>query len=120
MREKKVWGWTECILNTGVVQVHRITGIKGGYCSRHYHTSKHNLFFLISGRMQVETWEDGVIRVFDMHPGDICSVAPPVLHRFRASEDMVAVEIYFTQDGEVNPEDIMRMDQGGLELGEGK
>ncbi len=114
MKEKKVWGWTECILNAGTVQVHRITGVKGGYCSRHYHDFKHNLFLLLSGRMRVETWADGEAHMTELLPGDACSVAPPVLHRFRVMEDSVAVEVYFSERGDVNPEDITRIDQGGL------
>ena len=116
MKQQKVWGQTEMILDAGTIQVHRITGLRGGYCSRHYHDFKHNLFLLIFGRMRVESWDQtGAMSVVDLAPGDVCSIAPPTVHRFRVLEPCVAIELYFATHGTVNPDDITRLDVGGIE-----
>jgi len=116
MKQQKVWGWTEMILDAGTVQAHRITGIAGGYCSRHYHDFKHNLFLLISGKLRIESWNaHGAAVSLDLSPGQACSIAPPIIHRFRVIEPCVAIEIYFATHGTVNPDDITRLDVGGIE-----
>ena len=48
-KEGKVWGTTQTLINSPVVEVHRIIINKDGYCSQHTHQSKINAFYVISG-----------------------------------------------------------------------
>ena len=49
----KVWGTSDLIFNKNNVEVHRITGIKGGKSSKHKHQSKISLIYIESGAMAV-------------------------------------------------------------------
>ena len=49
MIEGKVWGTTEPLIVNSSLEVHRITVIKGGYCSLHKHQSKYNAFYVMKG-----------------------------------------------------------------------
>lgn len=116
MSTRKVWGWTEQVFDCGAIQAHRIWGQPGGFCSRHFHDHKHNLFIIVSGAMRVEQWNpEGEMTARDLSAGDVLSIAPPVQHRFRVLRPCEAIEVYFATHGDVNPEDITRLDEGGIE-----
>ena len=57
-KEGKVWGTTQTLINSPVVEVHRIIINKDGYCSQHTHQSKINAFYVISGELEVQRWKD--------------------------------------------------------------
>ena len=113
MIQGKVWGQTEKIFARNNVQVHRIEGVAGGYCSKHLHERKHNLFYVDSGRLKIEIWPVAGARpdVTHLASGESCSVPPGVQHRFTVIESCVAYEIYWVEL--VDP-DIVREDHGGI------
>lgn len=114
MRQGKVWGNTELIFSGNNVEVHRIEGVLGGYCSRHVHAHKFNQFFVESGQIRVEQWQDdGACDVTELCAGDSCSVPPGVPHRFTVSQPCVAYEIYWVA---LDSEDIVRETTGGIAL----
>ena len=108
----KVWGRTALLWAGNNVEVHRIEGRAGGYCSRHRHAHKWNLFYVESGGLRVETWESAESPdVTLLGPGESCAVPPGRLHRFIVQQDCVALELYWVA---LDAEDIHREDCGGI------
>ena len=125
-KEGKVWGTTQTLINSPVVEVHRIIINKDGYCSQHTHQSKINAFYVLSGVLQISRWKNYVHEVgkiiqagFDQHQmvditkvyrHQMCVVPAGEPHMFTALEDTVALEIYWA---ELNHNDIQRTNVGG-------
>lgn len=111
-RQGKVWGATSPLFCKNNVEVHRIEGVKGGYCSIHSHIKKFNQFFIESGSMLVSIWRQDQVDEVILRPGETCTVKPGEKHRFEILErGTVAFEIYWT---EIEPEDIVREAPGGI------
>jgi mannose-6-phosphate isomerase-like protein (cupin superfamily) len=111
----KVWGQTISIFNKNNVEIHKITVKKGGYCSRHKHQHKHNMFFVESGEIQIHIWKNDydLVDITTLKENQITTVKPNEYHKFIAKQDTVAYEIYWT---EICPNDIVRTDVGGLPI----
>lgn len=111
----KVWGTTSPIFCKNNVEIHRIEGRKGGYCSYHLHKSKFNRFFVESGVIRVTIQRDygsGILEdVTVVGPQQQITVPPGFYHRFEVIEDCVAYEIYWV---ELDPDDIERLTVGGV------
>jgi len=108
----KVWGDTRCVFAAHDVEVHRIAVRKGGYCSRHLHHSKHNMFYVDVGELIISLWQpSGQLDLTHLKAGESCDVPPGVLHKFAAIKETIAWEIYFV---ELDQEDIHREDEGGV------
>lgn len=113
MKYNKIWGTTEQVYNGNNVEIHRIEINQGGYCSRHIHHYKHNMFFVESGKLQIEVWKnDSLVDKTVLEAGQSTSVAPNEPHRFTALAPTIAYEIYWVT---LLPEDIQRFTQGGVE-----
>lgn len=108
----KCWGSTRCLFQNDNFEVHRIVIKKGGYCSKHYHKYKHNIFYVESGRLEVEVWKNeyNLIDKTELGNNDITDVKPGEYHRFKAIEDTLAFEIYYP---EPISGDIVRESVGG-------
>lgn len=107
----KVWGTTSQLFNKNNVEIHRITGIKGGYCSKHYHASKFNQFFVEKGSLIVRIWKGEQVDETVLKEGMSCTIPPNEVHQFEVLEEgTVAYEIYWT---ELEGEDIVRLSEGG-------
>lgn len=113
MKAGKVWGETQSIFAANNVEVHRIAVKSGGFCSKHKHAHKWNLFFIESGKLQVEIWSprSGLCDVAVLPAGETMAVPPGQLHRFTALTDVTAYEIYWV---EIDPSDIDREIYGGV------
>lgn len=112
MKENKIWGDTALIWTGNNTELHRIKANKGGYCSKHCHKSKWNLFYVESGELAIEVWNDnGVIDKTVLHAGETTAVAPGVYHRFTAVQDTEALEVYWVH---LKSDDIVREDVGGV------
>ncbi len=113
MKAGKVWGTTQPIFHANNVEVHRIAIVPGGFCSKHKHLNKWNLFFVESGELVIETWREksGLCDTTHVGPGETYAVQPGEFHRFRALTDVVAYEIYWV---ELDPNDITRETTGGV------
>lgn len=111
----KVWGQTSPLFCQNNVEIHRIIGKKGGFCSYHVHHSKYNRFFMESGVLKVTVRKDygsGVLEdVSVIGPGEQTTVSPGDFHRFEVIEDCVCYEIYWV---ELDPDDIERETIGGV------
>ena len=108
----KAWGSTSTIFNNINVQVNRITGIKGGYSSKHKHISKYNLLWCESGRLKIKVWKNyKLIDETILGPQQSTIVKPGEYHCFEVLEDnTVAFEVYWV---ELQESDIVRKGHGG-------
>lgn len=113
MKQGKAWGETEEIFVNEVVSVNYLRIRKGGYCSEHRHAKKINIFFVVSGRLQIDIWRErvGMVDSTIIGSGERTEVPPGVWHRFEAIEDTECLEIYFVN---LSADDIERRTQGGL------
>lgn len=108
----KVWGSTRQIFAGSNVEVHRIEARKDAYCSKHRHAHKFNGFFVETGKLQIEIWQQdyALCDVTFASAGDWVVVPPGLYHRFTALENSVAFEIYWV---DLNSRDIERETVGG-------
>jgi mannose-6-phosphate isomerase-like protein (cupin superfamily) len=113
MKAGKVWGETESLLVTPLVEVHHIKVNQGGICSTHLHRFKWNMFYVISGHLDIEVRKSDydLEDVTELKAGEWTTVPPGEFHRFRALEDTEALEIYYL---EPISKDIVRENVGGL------
>ncbi len=116
-KQGKVWGETTEFFRNALASAHHLSIKKGGYCSKHSHTHKHNLFYVISGLLKISIWrldtefvtleEDITIIAL----GQSAAVPPGFFHKFEALEDTECIEVYqvFLEDP-----DIERETMGGM------
>jgi SAM-dependent methyltransferase/quercetin dioxygenase-like cupin family protein len=113
IKQAKIWGTTSKLFSMNNCEVHRIEIKKGGYCSKHIHNFKYNMFFVESGVLEVKVLQQDSNYVDStvLYSGDQTVVAPGKLHIFEAREDTVAYEIYWVA---MEGEDINRQSVGGV------
>ena len=110
----KIWGKTEVLLKTPMVEIHRLTINPNSRCSLHAHQFKWNAFYVSTGKLTIETHKNDYALTdnTDLHPGDLMTVKPTEYHRFvTGPEGMTGIEIYYP---EPLSEDIIRKDVGGV------
>lgn len=111
----KVWGSTTPLFCKNNVEIHRIEGKKGGFCSLHRHKYKFNRFLVEKGVLKVTISKDYGSGILDdvtvVGPGQQTTVWPGEFHSFEVLEDCVAFEIYWV---ELDPDDIERETVGGI------
>lgn len=111
MKTEKIWGWTEPLFVRNNVELHRIEANAGGYCSKHKHEHKSNLFIVESGQLQVTVWDENDEPSHKvLSKGDRFAVPPGVMHQFTAISDVVALEVYWV---DLDQDDIIREYVGG-------
>jgi len=108
----KIWGETSEIFCKNNVEIHRIEGKKGGFCSKHKHVHKYNIFFVESGGIKVSTWKKDYDLVDEtrLFSQESTTIAPGEFHQFEVIADCVVYEIYYT---ELSGNDIIRESVGG-------
>jgi quercetin dioxygenase-like cupin family protein len=113
MKQGKIWGETSQLFNKNNVSIHRIEINAGGFCSKHKHNYKHNIFFVESGLLKIEHWQNNydLNDITILKSGESCSIPPNHYHKFTALEDTIALEIYYV---ELLDDDICRETCGGL------
>jgi len=113
IRLGKIWGKTECLIQTPFVEFHRIEIVKDGYCSLHLHSFKHNAFYVIEGQLEIEVHKNDyeLIDKTVIGPGEITTVKPGEYHKFHALTDVIAFEVYYPEPLST---DIQRKDVGGV------
>ena len=108
----KIWGETTEFFKTDFISAHYLKIKAGGYCSEHRHNKKSNLFFVLSGYLEIQIWrEKNQIDTTILGPGQMSEVPPEVYHKFAAHEDCECIEIYQVK---LQDPDIERRDKGGL------
>jgi len=111
MKQGKIWGETEEIFNDGKVSVHYLWIKEKGYCSEHQHVGKSNLFYVISGQLEISIWREKGVDKTIIGNGESSFVPPGVYHKFKAIYDTECIEIYETK---LDPDDIERRVLGGI------
>jgi len=86
--------------NIGHTEFEIVNNIEEGYCSKfifmfkgqtcplHYHEKKHETFFIVKGKIEMEIENERVI----MYQGDKMSMSQGTKHRFTALEDTLILE----------------------------
>ena len=110
----KSWGTTRCIFRTDTVEIQAMRTLKGGFSSEHRHDARWNRFYVISGIIRINTFNDenGIERKdsVECRANQLVDVPPGQWHQFEVLEDCVLVEIYWVA---CDSEDIMRRTEGG-------
>jgi len=111
----KLWGKTSPVFFKNNVEIHRIEGRRGGYCSKHFHQSKFNMFLVEKGKLKIIVTKDYGSGILDditiVGPGEQTIVPPGQWHKFEVLEDCIAFEIYWV---ELDLGDIERETVGGI------
>jgi len=114
-KQGKVWGETEEVFNNGVLSVNSLWIAKGGFCSEHQHAQKTNVFYVISGALEIFQWpgstEGEKPDVTVLGPGQQTIVPVGVWHKFQALENTRCLEIYTAW---FRGPDITRRTHGGV------
>lgn len=106
----KVWGWTKAIFQSDSTEVQHLHVKKGWQCSDHEHAFKHNLFYLLKGRMRITVEKDGLLDQTILEPGEMTAIKPGDKHRFEALTACELIELYWVC---LDPDDIKRYTHGG-------
>ena len=111
MKKGKIWGTTELLFCNKTAAVHILDVKKGGYCSKHRHTCKSNIFYIVSGHLELSTWTaEGIQDDTVLRQGEQTEIKPGVYHQFKALTPVVCLEIY---EVKFRGEDIEREGTGG-------
>jgi mannose-6-phosphate isomerase-like protein (cupin superfamily) len=99
MKAGKIWGETEDLLKTPLIEVHHIGVKEGSVCSLHKHEFKWNLFFVIYGELAIEVHKKDydLVDTTILETGEWTTVRPNEYHRFHAITDTEALEIYYLE-----------------------
>lgn len=109
----KVWGETECVLSTPLIEIHKLIIKPWHQCSLHVHRRKSNAFLVIAGVLYIDVVKNDypLTDTTVLGAGDVTTVKPGEHHRFRTGEwQCEAFEIYYP---ETLSEDIERRGEGG-------
>ena len=119
---KKPWGMAVAFCESKLGQMSLAIIDAGGFCSRHYHAHKANVFTVYAGTLAVHIW-DGFDekqatrppdRVLTVERGSSIVVPPNVVHLMTATANCLCVESYFNPlGGKVCTKDIHRLTTGG-------
>lgn len=110
-KEGKIWGSNLLLFHNDNIQINQIYIKKGGRCSKHFHKTKHNIFFVQTGKLLVEKWnESGLVDSTILISEQMTEIPPTIYHRFTALEETSALEIYHSDT--VDEFDIIRSDEG--------
>lgn len=116
---KKPWGFNRHLLSLPCLELHHATIEPGGHSSRHYHDHKDNHFYVVSGRLVVESYASADVpepqRIVSLGRGEQLIVRAGEWHRFvnLGPVPVELVETYWSSP-ERSHEDIVRADVGGI------
>lgn len=113
MIQGKIWGSSELLLRTPLIEIHRLEVNPNSHCSNHVHRFKWNLFYVLAGRLEIHVEKDyGLTDVTELGPDEITTVKPGESHWFATNDSGARVlEIYYPES---LSEDIVRKSVGGI------
>jgi len=113
MKKGKIWGTTELLFCNKNTAIHILNVKKDGYCSKHLHKCKTNIFYIISGNLKLSIWtNEGIKDDTVLWQGEQTEIQPGVFHQFKALTDVTCLEIY---EIKFRGEDITRETVGGFD-----
>lgn len=113
----KLWGENHPISLTESFELHHATIREGGFSSRHKHERKFNLFYVVTGALHLYIYDadsDKPRESILLTSRERYTVPPGVFHRFEAMTNVELLESYWVSEGTVDPNDIVRTDEGGI------
>lgn len=111
MKNNKIWGVTSLLWAGNNTEFHHINVNKDCYCSKHKHDYKYNFFYVESGELQIEIWnENGIVDCTTIGPGESTVIPPKIYHKFTSTKETSAFEVYWVH---LKSDDIIREDIGG-------
>lgn len=113
MIQGKIWGSTQLLLQTPLIEIHRLIIIPHSYCSQHLHQYKWNAFYVVSGQLEINVVKNDyeLTDITTLNPGDFTTVKPGELHWFSTlDQDCEVLEIYYPES---LSSDIVRKTVGG-------
>ena len=111
MRQGKAWGYTTKIFRNATMSIHHLEVKKDGFCSEHRHKHKHNIFYVISGVLELTIWNDEAEDVTLVYTGQTTEIPPGYWHKFKGITPVECIEIYRVC---LIGEDIERRTEGGI------
>jgi N-acetylneuraminate synthase len=106
---EKVWGHEEWIVNNSKYCGKKLVLKKGYRCSIHKHDIKDETFYILHGKVLLETEFEGKQETKLMTAGDVFHVVTGMWHRFTGIEESAIIEFStFHMD-----EDSIRKEQSG-------
>jgi mannose-6-phosphate isomerase-like protein (cupin superfamily) len=121
MWEDKIWGRVWHLFQSDQAATSFLFLKKGTYCSKHYHEERVNVFAVIRGEVAIEVWFNTERQepdlIYYLAEGQSYEVLHQLVHRFRVLEDSEMVEVYYPgkEGGKVRFDDIVRLEEGGVE-----
>ena len=114
MKHGKIWGTTEPLLVTPMIEVHRIKIKPKMKCSIHAHLRKWNMFYCVHGVVHIHVRKNDydLVDITTLNPSEYTTVKPGEYHWFETNQnDAEVLEIYYL---EPITEDILRETVGGI------
>lgn len=120
--ERKPWGAAVHMGHTEFTQMSLAIIDQGGFCSRHFHKQKVNVFCVIEGELLVHSWADqyksdsrSPDRTDLIQAGMAIQMPVEVIHEMEGLTNVVCMESYFAikRGHKVCRNDIHRMTRGG-------
>lgn len=106
---QKVWGERHRVLLTDTCEIDYLKLKANTFCSQHNHKEKHNLFYVLKGKVRIDSEFGKVI----LSKGQSFVVKAPLKHKFVALKNSEMIEIAFVDKGKISENDIYREKQGG-------
>lgn len=105
----KIWGERRRIHIDDKNEIDLLYLKRNTFCSTHNHDTKINKFYVVSGCVRIETEFGKSV----LTANQSWVARPPLKHRFFAEVDSVMIEIAYVEEGTIDPDDILRISQGG-------
>jgi quercetin dioxygenase-like cupin family protein len=107
MKQGKIWGSTEEVIDIPQFSLHRLDIQKNHTCSEHKHDYKFNGFYVETGKLLIKIWKNDydLVDKTILGPNEKTIVKPDEFHQFVALEDTIAYEYYWC---ELQSHDIVR------------
>ena len=109
MNIHKVWGERRRIFLNDKCEIDLLYINKNSFCSTHSHIAKINKFVVVEGCLEIQTTYGTKI----LNKNEDFTVEPPMIHRFKALEDTIVIELAYVNEGIIDESDIKRITQGG-------
>lgn len=117
MKQGKIWGVTNLVFSNHNNEVQYMECNAGYQCSKHKHSYKYNLFYVISGKIKILVWKNDYNLCDEtiLKAGEKTIVKPNEYHTFQVLEDAQVLEVYWVK---LKLDDICRETCGGKIISE--
>ncbi len=105
----KVWGERHRVLLNKSCEIDFLKLKANTFCSLHSHSKKINLFYILKGKVKIESEFGKII----LTKGQSFEIRPPLKHRFVALTNAEMIEVAYVNKGKIKETDINRKKLGG-------